>query len=248
MWGGGKYGKLGLGDEENRSVPTEVPMFISKERAVVVAACGLHHTVAITIKGSTSQLYAWGYSGQYRCGVDDRGMGFFPRPREVDFFGNKPIGKVNIIAVEADSSQGLAFKVFPFHQSKRPVYWCSRIVALLLLLYCQAISISAGAGHNLALAKVEGASESLTAVFAWGENNFGQLGTGFHKPSVKPIKVMGFPISKTVTAVVCGGRHSMAIVAGSVFAWGCNGRLLCSRFVPGSIELRTLLFVFLWRR
>ncbi len=67
VWGGGAYGKLGLGDDEsNRNVPTECHFFRNKSRvgtcpaapsvagsmsavaAVVAAACGLHHTVAIT--------------------------------------------------------------------------------------------------------------------------------------------------------------------------------------------------------
>lgn len=200
VWGGGKYGKLGLGDEDNRPVPAEVPFFATnKTRELVTACCGLHHTVAITYhrQDAVSQVFAWGYSAQFRCGVDDRGLGFFPKPREIDFFSNKPLGKTNRAKGE--------------------------VVSQNLFGTPRAVSVSAGTAHNLALAHYENSNENEYHVYAWGDNTYGQLGTGFHKPSVKPIPVPGFPPGKKVTAVACGGRHSLAIVSGSVFAWGCNG-------------------------
>ncbi len=59
-WGGGKYGKLGVGGEANQLIPQPIPEFMRKNKTVLQAKCGLHHTVAVTEGGT---VYAWGYSG-----------------------------------------------------------------------------------------------------------------------------------------------------------------------------------------
>lgn len=77
------------------------------------------------------------------------------------------------------------------------------------------------AGHNHALAV-----NTAGAVFAWGNNNHGQLGNGTFNSTTpnnfRPVRVnaSGFP---TVTSVAGGGTHSVAIGNnGSLWAWGGN--------------------------
>jgi alpha-tubulin suppressor-like RCC1 family protein len=62
-------------------------------------------------------------------------------------------------------------------------------------------------------------------VWAWGENNHGQLGQGTltttgNMGSATPVKVMGLP--GPATAVVSGYYHACAIVAGDAWCWGDN--------------------------
>jgi hypothetical protein len=59
-------------------------------------------------------------------------------------------------------------------------------------------------------------------VYAWGYNEFGQIGNGCNQYQYKPIKVNGFNDEKTVM-ISCGAHHSMALTeSGIVFSWGRN--------------------------
>ncbi len=82
------------------------------------------------------------------------------------------------------------------------------------------MAISAGAYHSLA----------LTAdghVYAWGYNNYGQLGNGSTANATTPVEVEGPGGTGTlsnIVAISAGGYHSLALTAdGHVYAWGYNG-------------------------
>ena len=81
------------------------------------------------------------------------------------------------------------------------------------------IAIAAGSSHGLAL-------ESNGAVWAWGRNNFGQLGNGTFSNSATPVHVTGGPLPANVLAIAAGSNHSMALagteVGSSVWTWGYN--------------------------
>jgi alpha-tubulin suppressor-like RCC1 family protein len=78
-------------------------------------------------------------------------------------------------------------------------------------------AISAGTAHTCA---VVGGS-----VYCWGNNNRGRLGDGTTTNRLTAVKVLngadGFTNSD-VTAIGAGGRHSCALVDGSVYCWGRN--------------------------
>lgn len=81
------------------------------------------------------------------------------------------------------------------------------------------VAIAAGSSHGLAL-------ESTGSVWAWGRNNFGQLGNGTFSNSATPIHVTGGPIAQNVVAIAAGSDHSLALAgtesSSSVWAWGDN--------------------------
>jgi len=80
------------------------------------------------------------------------------------------------------------------------------------------VQIEAGLSHSLALM-------SDGTVWAWGANNYGQLGNGSTAASVPPVQVSNL---SDVIAVSAGTSHSMAVKSdGTVWAWGLNtnGRL-----------------------
>ena len=80
-------------------------------------------------------------------------------------------------------------------------------------------AIASGQRHNLAIAGGQ--------VYAWGDNNYGQLG------ATTTTNCNGGPCSRTaipvgglsgVKAIGAGARHSLAVTNdGSVYAWGING-------------------------
>lgn len=80
------------------------------------------------------------------------------------------------------------------------------------------IAAAAGACHSLALC-------SDGTLVAWGQNTFGQLGTGGTNGSTVPVAVntSGVLAGKSVVGIAAGAYHSLALCSdGSVAAWGYN--------------------------
>jgi len=79
-------------------------------------------------------------------------------------------------------------------------------------------AIAAGGSHTVAL-------KSDGTVWAWGLDEFGQLGTGFD--SNTPVQVKGsggIGFLTGVSAVAAGGEYTVALKSdGTVCAWGSNG-------------------------
>jgi alpha-tubulin suppressor-like RCC1 family protein len=74
-------------------------------------------------------------------------------------------------------------------------------------------AVSAGTFHSLAIQD--------GAVYAWGDNSFGELGDGTTSSSSSfPVAVVG--MTSGVTAISAGGFNSLAIKSGAVFAWGAD--------------------------
>ena len=69
VWGDGSYGQLGLGDTNNRLVPTRVGSGEAFGGSLVrMAACGDEHTLVVTVAGV---VWTWG-SGHYgKLGLND---------------------------------------------------------------------------------------------------------------------------------------------------------------------------------
>ncbi len=76
------------------------------------------------------------------------------------------------------------------------------------------MAIASGAYHSLALA-------SDGTVWAWGDNQYGELGNGSMVNSNVPVQVSGL---SGIVAISAGFYHSLALKSdGTVFAWGYNG-------------------------
>jgi alpha-tubulin suppressor-like RCC1 family protein len=75
------------------------------------------------------------------------------------------------------------------------------------------VQVSAGFGFGLAMT-------SAGTVWAWGNNDAGQLGDGTRFRRLTPVQVKGLA---SVIQVAAGGYHSMALRSdGTVWAWGDN--------------------------
>lgn len=63
-----------------------------------------------------------------------------------------------------------------------------------------------------------------TQVYAWGQNNCGQVGSGMTSNQGTPKKVNSALTGKKVISVACGQTSSMAVTdSGEVYGWGYNG-------------------------
>ena len=76
-------------------------------------------------------------------------------------------------------------------------------------------AIATGMTYSLALT-------STGTLYAWGNNDSGQLGDGTTSTRATPVLVSGL-LGKTVVAIAAGNFHSVAVISdGSVYAWGNN--------------------------
>ncbi|MFG2111450.1 Ig-like domain repeat protein [Streptomyces sp. NPDC048718] len=97
-------------------------------------------------------------------------------------------------------------------------------------------ALSAGHGFSLGLTADGG-------VYAWGINNYGQLGDGTTTSSTTPVEV-DLPTGVTITALASGSNHTLALTAdGRIYAWGWNayGQLgdgtTTDRIIPVPVDL-----------
>ena len=101
-----------------------------------------------------------------------------------------------------------------------------------------ATAIAAGGWHTLAIRSGDG------TVWAWGDNSFGQLGTGTIDPSSVPLQVTEF---SNVAAIAAGAYHTIALKNdGTLWAWGNNhyGQLgdgtTTDRYTPVQVRNKNL--------
>ena len=76
MCGKGEYGRLGLGDEEERTTPTRVARAVFDGEAVLMVACGSCHTAVATEGGG---VYTFGCGKEGRLGHGDEEDQLAPR-------------------------------------------------------------------------------------------------------------------------------------------------------------------------
>ncbi len=213
-WGYNGLGQLGLGDQEDRNVPTRIG---TDSDWVAVAANALGAT-AIKADGS---IWTWGSNAAGTLGQGDITIRLVPTRMGVDTdWARIRPGDHHTMAFRQDGSLWAWGKNTEgqcgdsrFSTNYRPVAltWASHLV-----------DVAAGHWHALGLA-ADG------TLWAWGGNRYGQLGDGTHLTRVEPFQVS----ADTDWAVISvGGNHaiiyndcyhSMAIKAdGSLWTWGCN--------------------------
>ena len=93
--------------------------------------------------------------------------------------------------------------------ARRPIAYTPTLVPGL----SDVVGVAAGDTHSLAWT-------SGGNVYAWGANNYGQLGDGSKTQRVSPVLISTL---SGVTQLVAGDFHSMAVTSGgAVYAWGGN--------------------------
>ena len=96
-------------------------------------------------------------------------------------------------------------------------------------------AIAAGGFHSLAI-------RNDGTVWAWGNNNWGQLGDGTTVRRPNPVQVMinGTTPLDGVTAISAGGYHTLALTDGKVWGWGYNANGQLGNGSTGNTESRPL--------
>ena len=214
-WGDNYYGQLGDGTRTTRWYPGQVSGFVGG----TAVAGGYGHSLALKQDGS---VWAWGNNGYGQLGSGDGVYRQLP-VQVVDFSNGIAVaaGKYHSAALRNDGtvwtwganpSGELGNGTWGWSTSQnRPVQVIDPSDPSGYLTHV--IAIACGDEHAMAL-KEDG------TVFAWGANNFGQLGDGTTGNKNTPVMVSAL---NGVTAIKGGRGHSLAVKGdGTAWAWGGN--------------------------
>jgi alpha-tubulin suppressor-like RCC1 family protein len=222
-WGSNYFGQLGDGTYGNRrTTPVEVRNLDGAELKTIAA--GGSHNLALKDDG-TVLVWSDNSSGQLGDGSNNNR----PWPAQAED-ANDPSGYLNgVNAIAAGADHSLALK-----DDGTVWAWGNNTSGQGLRISGQlgtdeipssntpvevgdlpggVEAIAAGSAHGLAL-KDDG------IVWAWGNNNSGQLGDGTNATSTRPVQVSNLD---GVKAIDGGGGYSLALKNdGTVWAWGGN--------------------------
>ena len=207
-WGDNTYGQLGDGTLITRGKPEK----IGTDTDWVSVAAGASHTVAVKSNGT---LWAWGNNsdGQLGDGTTTQRKIPYQITSAGDGWTTVTAGADHTVALKSDgtlwawgSNDYGKLGDGSTTQSKGPVQVKSSGNGW--------ISVAAGRNHTVAV-KVDG------TLWAWGSNEYGNIGTGASDTSshATPVQVAG----TAWTAVAAGDLHTVAMkTSGRLYAWGNN--------------------------
>jgi hypothetical protein len=223
-WGNNFDGELGNGTTTTTGcecIETPVQVIFAPGVTITAIAGGGFHSLALDSNGV---VWAWGYGGDGQLGNGTMGVGGVTSD---DSSVPVPSAMTNATAIAGGYFHSVALKsdgtVWTWGYNSSGELGNGTTVNSSIPVQVSGLTgvtaIAAGRGelgdHSLAL-------KSDGTVWAWGNNDWGQLGDGLdfgHNSSV-PVQVSGLT---GVTAIAAGGHHSMALKSdATAWAWGEN--------------------------
>ncbi|XP_065506291.1 protein RCC2 [Caloenas nicobarica] len=252
-WGRNEKGQLGQGDTKRVEAPKLIEVLGGE--AIVLAACGRNHTLALTESGS---VFAFGENKMGQLGLGNQ-TDAVPSPTQIMYNG-QPITK---LACGAEFSMIMDCKgnLYSFgcpeygqlgHNSdgkfiaraQRIEYDCElvpRRVAIFIektkdgqILPVPNVvvrDVACGANHTLVL-------DSQKRVFSWGFGGYGRLGHAEQKDEMVPrlVKLFDFP-GRGATQIYAGYTCSFAVSeTGGLFFWGATNTSRESTMYPKAVQ------------
>jgi alpha-tubulin suppressor-like RCC1 family protein len=208
-WGRNAKGQLSDGTTFER----DAPVLAGGLTEVVKLAGGVQHSLALKADGT---VWAWGRNAEGQLGDGGWTDNFTPvRAYNLTGMADIACGDFHSLALGFDGTVWAWGSDSWGQLGSDPAIETVRSAPEAVSGLSQMIAIAEGHAHSLAL-KADG------TVWAWGQNDVGQLGIGTADSSVHyvPAQVSGLT---NVIAIACGYNHSLALkVDGTVWAWGDN--------------------------
>lgn len=213
-WGDNTHGQLGTGTTVPATTPQDVVGLVGD---VVSFDVGYDHTCAV-LADRTVRCWGGNRSGQLGNGTADA-----PALSPVDTPGlaatSMTAGRVHSCAVRTDGA-ALCWGDNASGQLGIGSLDAAAVPSVVSALPVAAIRVSARDRHTCAVT-------AGGALYCWGANRQGQLGTGSTTSSQVPVGVTG--LASGATAVAAGGEHTCAVVDGAAKCWGSNGEAQLGR-------------------
>ncbi|CEP03757.1 Regulator of chromosome condensation (RCC1) repeat [Plasmodiophora brassicae] len=209
LWGEGQWGRLGLGDCEDRYDPT----LLDLGEPVSAVSCGAYHTLVLT---RSRRVFSFGWNKFGRLGVDMTKHLTSEKPLEItDLAARKVVqvsaGWVSSAAITEDGALytwGCGTYGVLAHGDEENL-WRPKMVAASFG-GAAVKSVALGEYHMLCL-------NAKGDVYSCGRNDYHQLGNAGASVSVPVPVAIGEPVSH----VACGKQYSMAVTAsGRLLTWG----------------------------
>lgn len=205
-WGDNSDGQLGTGVPGATSLPQPV---LAELRFRTITAGGAH-TCALTEAG---EAYCWGSNASGQLGTGDQASSPVPVPVQGGGFaeldghgdhhcGRAPDGSVHCwgMIYERGSLDPSELAWFQIHPTPGPLPGGPRF---------ERIAVERFHGCGLAAGG---------AAYCWGENSYGQLGTGNRNGSTTPVAVSGGRVFRSLSV---GAYHTCGVaVDGTAYCWG----------------------------
>ncbi|KAJ6369719.1 hypothetical protein OIU76_028046 [Salix suchowensis] len=264
-WGWNQRGTLGHPPEtKTENIPSQVKALVNVN--IVQAAIGGWHCLAVDDQG---RAYAWGGNEYGQCGEEPERKDDTGRLLRRDIvIPQRCASNLVVRQVAAGGTHSVVLTreghVWTWGQPWPPgdmysfldltVNYVFRHPCIFSIVHAYEVKqisvpvrvqglervrlIAVGAFHNLAL-------QEDGTLWAWGNNEYGQLGTGDTQPRSQPITVHGLS-GLTLVDIAAGGWHSTALTHdGEVYGWGRgeHGRLgfgdndKSSKMVPQRVNL-----------
>ncbi|WP_158623492.1 MopE-related protein [Corallococcus sp. CA053C] len=210
-WGQNASGQAGLGTAGGTVL---IPTRVAALSGIQAIAANGNFSLAL---GADGRLWAWGQnaSGQVGTGTTSASVTTPGVVQGLPTVRAMAAGVNHVLALDADG------KVWGWGQNTSAQVGTGATSAAVLVPVQvgglpRAKAVAAGTGHSLIV------DEQFGNVWAWGQNTFGQVGTGSTSatPVVTPRPVDGV---FAVTVLVAGHNSSMALIGnGLAVAWGHN--------------------------
>lgn len=227
-WGSNGYGQLGDNTLTSRRVPTPVATYGTAMHAkdIVMIATGANYTVALDVDGN---VYGWGQNNYGQLGNNSTGNSSIP----VSVVTSGVLSGKHVSAIGAGGAHTLAATreggVYSWGynnsgQLGNNTSTDSRIPVTVTTGGVVFTALGAGSNYSVGLS-------NNGDIYTWGDNSFGQLGSGNLTQRYVPtiISVSG----QKFTAIAAHGSyagaygveaHTLALSTnGIVYAWGRNG-------------------------
>src|SRR5256714_6380872 len=203
-WGDNYDGQLGTGDNAASSTPISV-VGLGDVRKIVA---GPTRSAALKNDGS---VWTWGYdhyavqTGQYLSNN---------APLQVSGLADIvdiAVGSQHVVAVKADGTVCACGSISLIHVGNGNPWWIYQDIPVQVPKLANVAKVASRFEYTLALLN-DG------TVWAWGSNNFGQLGDGTSQVRQAPAQV---PALTDVIAIATNYQYSLAMKAdGTVWTWG----------------------------